>query len=66
METLREKIISLEFSNTDDIDMSAELNGDEDGDDDEIPTTPISPTPSDEPGVAGKKKKRKRTKKGKN
>ena len=67
VETLKEKIISLELSNPEnEKDGDIEINGGEDEEgDDEPPNTPVSPTPSEEPigGPAGnKKKKRKRSK----
>ncbi|GLG99464.1 Uncharacterized protein GBIM_05929 [Gryllus bimaculatus] len=62
VETLKEKIISLELSAPD----GGELNGEgdeEDGDHDSPPTTPVSPTPSEEPG-SNRRRRRKKSKKG--
>lgn len=75
VETLQEKIISLELTQPDD--NIAILNGsnvknDEDKqadveiDDEDEPITPTTPTPGEELGVpTNKKKKRKRSKRGK-
>nr|CAD7569587.1 unnamed protein product [Timema californicum] len=65
VETLKEKIISLELTNRE-----PELNGaeEDEGEGDDEPTTPVSPTPSEDPSVGsgtGKRRKRKRSKKGK-
>lgn len=70
VETLKEKIISLELSNPEsEKEGEGEINGgeDEEGEGDP-PTSPASPTPSEEPlggTIGSKKRRRKRSKKGK-
>jgi hypothetical protein len=70
VETLKEKIISLELSNPEsEKEGESEINGgeDEEGEGDP-PTSPVSPTPSEEPlgGTMGnKRRRRKRSKRGK-
>ncbi|XP_069692497.1 protein lap4 isoform X4 [Periplaneta americana] len=66
VETLKEKIISLELSNAEsEKEGDGEVNGgdDEEGDG-EPPVSPVSPTPSEEP-AGSKKRRRKRSKRGK-
>ncbi|XP_023710095.1 protein scribble homolog isoform X5 [Cryptotermes secundus] len=69
VETLKEKIISLELSNPEsEKEGEGEVNGEDEEGEGEPPTTPVSPTPSEEPigGTLGsKKRRRKRSKRGK-
>jgi len=70
VETLNEKVISLELSNPkSEMEGEGEINGgkDEEGEGDP-PTSPVSLTPSEEPlgGTIGSKKQCKHSKRGKN
>ena len=70
VETLKEKIISLELSNPEsEKEGESEINGGEDEEcEEDPPTSPVSPTHSEEPlgGPMGRKKRRrKRAKRGK-
>jgi len=70
VETLKEKIISLELSNPEsEKEGESEINGgeEEEGEGDP-PASPVSPTPSEEPlggTIGSKKRRRKRSKRGK-
>jgi hypothetical protein len=70
VETLKEKIISLELSNPEsEKEGEGEVNGGEGEEGEgEHPVSPVSPTPSEEPiggSLGSKKRRRKRSKKGK-
>jgi hypothetical protein len=69
VETLKEKIISLELSNPESEKEEGEINGGEDEEGEgEPPTSPVSPTPSEDPvggSMGSKKRRRKRSKRGK-
>ncbi|XP_068081480.1 protein lap4 isoform X2 [Anabrus simplex] len=60
VETLKEKIISLELSNPD----GEEVNGEEEDEEEDAstPTTPVSPTPSSEEPSGGQNRRRRRKK----